>query len=204
MESLLTAIAGKRWFRVLLPVLICIAVVAAYWQPLHLDLWNDEVYSLIHFQQVPLLTTITDYHETNNHIFFNLVMNIYLRIIGSPTTLTVFEHPEIVRIVPLAFTLVTYVVMYRWISRMSGVWAGLLACALLTATLPYYNFALQYRAYSMVIMLATAYLYLLWLYLRNARMRYLWSLTACAAAIFYAHPGGLYLTLGFTNTLRLP
>ncbi|MFK7775093.1 MAG: hypothetical protein AB8F94_23330 [Saprospiraceae bacterium] len=45
---------------------------------LNLDFWNDEIYTLKHFIFAPIATTLSDYHVPNNHIFFNLINNIYL------------------------------------------------------------------------------------------------------------------------------
>lgn len=40
------------------------------------SLWNDELYTIMHFSSESLKTTITDYHVPNNHIFFNVLNSI--------------------------------------------------------------------------------------------------------------------------------
>ncbi|HUU03109.1 MAG TPA: hypothetical protein VM425_16875 [Myxococcota bacterium] len=37
------------------------------------SLWNDELYSIMHFSSRGVIRTLTDYHVPNNHIFFNLL-----------------------------------------------------------------------------------------------------------------------------------
>jgi hypothetical protein len=37
------------------------------------SLWNDELYTIMHFSSQGAVRTMTDYHVPNNHIFFNLV-----------------------------------------------------------------------------------------------------------------------------------
>jgi hypothetical protein len=55
----------------------------------NVDFWNDEIYTLKAFTFVPLHTTLTDYHAPNNHVFLNLVDNLYLRLLGINTLKTV-------------------------------------------------------------------------------------------------------------------
>src|ERR1700733_8756601 len=43
------------------------------------ELWQDELYTLDHFVLVPISTTLSDYHSSNNHFVFNLIANIYLK-----------------------------------------------------------------------------------------------------------------------------
>jgi len=40
------------------------------------SLWNDELYSIVHFSGRGPFTTLTDYHVPNNHIFFNLLNSL--------------------------------------------------------------------------------------------------------------------------------
>ncbi|MEO6831136.1 MAG: hypothetical protein ABI378_02695 [Chitinophagaceae bacterium] len=201
MECLLTKISRNAALQKAFPFLIIAFVIIFFWLPLHLDLWNDEVYSLIHFQKVPFLITVTDYHESNNHVFFNLLLNGYLKIIGSPSNSDIFHHPEIVRIVPLAFVIGSYMVLYKWIHSMLGFWQAVFGITLLSTTLAYYNFALQYRAYSLLILLGILYSHSLWHYFKNGRKIRLGILALCTMLLFYAHPAAIYLIVALSIAL---
>ena len=37
------------------------------------SLWNDELYTIAHFSSKGVITSATDYHVANNHIFFNVL-----------------------------------------------------------------------------------------------------------------------------------
>jgi len=195
MEVFLKQLETNRIFRIFTPLILILGVIVLYWNALHLDLWNDEIYSLIHFQQVPILQTVTDYHESNNHIFFNLLLNVYLKLIGNPDTLKLFHNPAWLRIIPLLFTLASYLIFFVWIKKMQGMFTAILACSLLAASIPYFNFALQYRAYSLLILLGTWFSYQCWLYFIDyKKIRLLWT-GIITALMFYAHPAGLYLII---------
>jgi len=75
-----------------------VACIVINYNNIFLDFWCDEFYSLKHFQAVPISKTLTDYHDVNNHIFFNLLCNIYLKITGQNDLIPILFHPERLRV----------------------------------------------------------------------------------------------------------
>ena len=50
----------------------------SFYHHLNNEMWNDEIYTLLHFVLVPLQTTLFDYHVPNNHIFFSLLIKNHM------------------------------------------------------------------------------------------------------------------------------
>ena len=141
-------------------LIIQLIVLLIYLIPqLNTDLWNDEIYTLRHFTFVPLFTTYTDYHVPNNHVFFNLINNLYLKIISVKHFGSLMDHVWIIRIIPLSYTLLTIFVMYLIGRKFFSKTTAFLAVIILLTTIPFLNYAAQVRGYSLSMLLFTLILY---------------------------------------------
>ncbi len=116
---------------------------------LNLDFWFDEVDTLAEFCFVPLERTITFYPRPNNHIFFNLINNLYLRLIREPSLYSLMDHPFRIRLLSLAYSLLASIYLYRIGSEILDRSVGVLATVFLATTVPFYNFAVQVRGYAL-------------------------------------------------------
>lgn len=164
---------------------------------LNLDLWNDEIYTLKNFVLVPISQTITDYHVPNNHSFFNLLNNLYLRIINVDDINILLDKPYLIRIPPFLYTIVALIVLGFICKRFYNTKVSILAILVLATSIPFFNFALQVRGYSLSIMLAVALFYYYLAYLRIKQTRALFYIGLFAALLFYTLPSNLYILLGF-------
>ncbi|HFB99307.1 MAG TPA: hypothetical protein ENJ53_00745, partial [Phaeodactylibacter sp.] len=95
-------------------ILLFLFIVFCWFQKEHffLDFWNDEIYTLKHFVFVPLSTTLSDYHVPNNHIFFNFLNNIYLKVCGVDNLYDLMDNPPLIRILPFLYSVGTLFYAY--------------------------------------------------------------------------------------------
>jgi hypothetical protein len=187
-----------------LPELILFAIFGII-QLSHIDLdfWNDEIYSIKNFILTSTVETVSDYHSPNNHIFFNLINNLYLRVVGVDTLHQLMEDPWILRIIPLVFSFVTMIFTYligrRFVSRT----AGLLALIILITSMTYYNFSIQIRGYGLSMMLGVIMVYYLLTYRKKAQRKHLVAITITTVLMFYTIPSNLYFLLSIVLALAI-
>ena len=165
------------------------------YQHLNADFWNDELYTLEHFVRVELRQTLLDYHVPNNHVFFSLLLNIYLKFIGSPELLGLLQSPYLLRLVPAIFLGLSLVSLYRANVKIGGQRFAILSLLVLLSFMPFQNFALQLRAYGWSIFMFSVVYYSLLSYQLNPKLRYLLILTLSSCLAFYALPSNLYYVL---------
>lgn len=146
--------------------LAIIAVLAPFlfwaFRLINMDFWYDEIFSLVHYTFVPLKRTIADYSTPNNHIFFNLINNIFIRIIGIRDLYALMDKPFIIRILPLGCMIISLLYVYLIGKRFFNRFIALVAILILATTIPFYNFAVQVRGFSLSIMLLCVMLFHLW------------------------------------------
>jgi len=144
----------------ILLLIVQLIILLIYLIPqLSTDLWNDEIYTLRYFTLVPFSTTCTDYHVPNNHVFFNLINNIYLKLIGIKSIGTLMDHVWIIRIIPLLYTILSLFIMYIIGKKFFNKTTAYLSIIILLTTIPFLNYAAQVRGYSLSILLFTTLLY---------------------------------------------
>jgi hypothetical protein len=161
---------------------------------LFIDYWYDEVLSLEEFILVPLQKTVTDYSVPNNHIFFSILMNIWLKLWGINSFAAAANNVFIIRSLPLLFTAITMFFVYR-AGRMFGKHHGLLAIAVLLTTIPFYNFAVQIRGYGLSIMLSSMLLFYTLSFYKEPKKRIGIRITLLTALLLYTIPSNLYAIL---------
>jgi len=163
-------------------LLIC----SLYLLRINLDFWNDELYTLEHFVLVPLSTTLGDYHVPNNHIFFNLLNNLYLKLIGLHEIRDLLPSPWKLRILPFAYALALFYVVYFQIKRSFSSFTGMAVLLLIAGTIPYFNFVTQIRGYGLsALLLVAAFLYSL-RYFKEAKRSHLFIVGLASALCIYS------------------
>src|SRR6185436_19317157 len=127
-----------------------------------LDFWNDEMYSLRYFTFVPLATTVTDYHVPNNHIFFNLLNQIFLRTAGISDLHRLMDDPFLIRLLPFIYSLGT--LFYLWLTgkKFFNEFTAFLSVAILATTFPFFSYFLQMRGYGLSMFFLMVMIYHTW------------------------------------------
>lgn len=159
---------------------------------INLDFWRDELYSLDNFVFVPITTVVTDYHAPNNHILSNLINHIYLRSFGIDDV-DILRDPWKIRILMLLYSLIALIYVYRIGKDFFSPFAGIISVIILGSTLPFLNFAVQVRGYSLSIMLVSIMFYYMTRYYRkeNKKDALLIVMTICLA--IYTIPSNIYI-----------
>jgi len=175
-----------------------ISLFIATHKPLYnIDFWYDEIYSLEHFIQVPLAKTVTDYPAPNNHIFFNLLMNLWLRLWGIKDFAQAANSIWIVRLLPVLFSAGTLYAVYATVRKLGGRIPAIIGFVVLLCTIPFYNFMAQVRGYGLSMLLAAILTYLtLDFYNRKKAVTGL-LITVCSTLFLYTIPSNLYGLLAF-------
>ncbi len=118
------------------------------------DFWQDEIYTIEHFIFVSWNIFLTDYHSTNNHIFFNGVVKFFANLFGINSTLQALEHPYLLRIFPFLFTVLSVIIFYRGFSKHYGKMFAETGVSILCTTVVLLDFGAQLRGYSLSILLS--------------------------------------------------
>lgn len=159
---------------------------------INIDFWNDEIYTLKHFTFSTFSQTLTDYHVPNNHIFFNLLNNIYLKLINIDSLELLMDAPYKLRIIPLIYAALTLLLTYRFGIKFFNRFVGLLTVCILIFTIPYFNYALQIRGYGISTLLLLIIVYSSCSYLINPKNKYLAAAFLGSALIIYTIPSNIY------------
>ena len=171
---------------------------------LNVDFWYDELYTLRHFVYVPMWRTVTYYPAANNHILFSLLANAYCPLVGASDIWGAMDAPWRIRLLNAAAVAGTFIYLYRTSCRHLNRGVARLAVLLLATTIPFANFALQFRGYVWSIFSLCAGLGHLWNFERDGRRRdALWAAAFVVMAL-YTIPLNLYFVgaLGLIYLVR--
>jgi hypothetical protein len=163
---------------------------------MNMDFWYDEVFTLRNFVFVPLEKTGADYSFPNNHVFFNLINNVYLKIIGVEDLFSLMGGEYKIRLPPLIYTLVTTAYLYLIGGKFFNKSVARLALIILITTVPFYNFALQVRGYGLSAMLLCVTLYHVWSFEEKPRPVDAAMALLATALCLYTIPVNLYVMFG--------
>ncbi|MCP4404705.1 MAG: hypothetical protein GY801_46310 [bacterium] len=167
-------------------------IIILYKKYLFLDFWYDEILTFDHFVFVPLQKTLTDYHIPNNHIFFNLLNNLYLKLLGVQDLFSLMDAPIKIRLFMLGYTLSTLIIFFLLAKKFFNRFIAISSVLILTTTIPFINFAVQIRGYMLSILLLTSLLYIIWSFERHVKFRNLFGLIILAILALYTNPSNLY------------
>lgn len=119
------------------------------------EFWQDELYSIYHFQLVPFTTILFDYHTTNNHILYNFLCSIFLKANNLLSFSEVLEKPYLLRSLSGLFSLFSIVLLYRKSRKNYGKDAAYLIVFVLLTSVIFIDFCMQARGYSLGMLLVT-------------------------------------------------
>ena len=159
---------------------------------LRLDLWFDEILSLRRYILVPFMKTVTDYSSTNNHVFFNMLTRKALRLFGFRKLFPLLEEPWVLRSLMLVVSTTTLLVVYLVCRRFFGRSMGVLATVILATTVPFYNFAVQVRGYTLSMLLLCLLLFFVWSLEERLSVAMAAGATIVSAMMVYTIPLNLY------------
>ena len=183
--------------RYLPPVCIAVPFFFLVWRDqINAELWCDEVGSLVKFILVPLSRTVSYYPEPNNHIFANLLANLYLKLLGISDLAAVEAAPWLVRLLPLAFTALAVVYTHRLARLWWDDLAAGLSVAVLVTSVPFFHFATQLRGYPLSVALTIVALYSCARVEATARLRDGLAAAGACAALVYTIPYNVFFALG--------
>ena len=112
-----------------------------------LDLWYDEVYTLVHFVHRPWTEIVLDYSAPNNHIAYSLLVRPLWLLGAQPLELRLFSY---------ALAVLTLVLMFVLAWRLAGREVAVWSTALLGLSQMYLIHAIQVRGYGLSMLLVTA------------------------------------------------
>lgn len=159
-----------------------------------LDLWCDELVSLAMFSIQPFSVTVSEYPFPNNHIFYNLINNFFLRLIDSHNFSQVISSPFALRLLSLGFSITALAWLYRAMLRHFNLEAAWLATLVLATTLPFASYATQLRGYSLALLL-TVILLDLWLrFLKSPTLLLGLAVVLCNVALVWDLPSNVYIS----------
>lgn len=156
------------------------------------ELWQDELYTLDNFVLVPLTTTLTDYHSTNNHIVFNFISNLYLKTINVNNLSQLLNHPFVIRIIPYSITIISIPVFYYSTKLIQGSLFAVITLAIYVSSLQVYTFGSQVRGYSLDILLSVVIVNSILLYQQHPKNKYLLSAFLSEFLLLINLPASLY------------
>lgn len=168
---------------------------------LHLDLWNDEVYTFKFFILQSYRTIVTDYHVPNNHILLNLFYRLYLDITGIRTLSDAFNHPFLLRLPQLIFAVITLIFTFRASGILFNKKVALLSLLLLVTTIPYVNFTPQIRGYNLSMMLFLLLFYYSLRYFEFGRKTLVPLISIFTALLIYTIPSNMYTVITMETLL---
>ena len=159
------------------------------------DLWYDELYTLSQFVCVPLRQTVTSYVAPNNHVCFSLIANVYRRALGLESVGAAMDAVWQLRLLNLLPTIGTLVYVHELARKHLSMQTARLAVLLLATTIPFLNFALQFRGYVWSMFFLCGMLHALWTAEQDRRWRPLAAAAAFAVLALYTIPLNLYFVL---------
>jgi len=156
------------------------------------ELWQDELYTLEHFVLVPFGTTLNDYHSSNNHFVFNLIANIYLKIIGVNNLSELLNHPILIRILPYSFTVLSVVSFYLLSRKIFGTLLTTVASIIFITSLQTYSFGVQVRGYFLELLFCIFHFLLILRFKQAGNAKLLWLILIIGILELINLPSTLY------------
>ncbi|RDK83243.1 hypothetical protein [Marinirhabdus gelatinilytica] len=188
---------------ILITLLGCIPMVFWSYRNLRADLWYDEVFSLKHFTLVNINTTLFYYPAPNNHIFYNLLMQMVSRVTGLRDILLVEEYAFVFRMMQLGLSLLCGVYVLKILRHIFKLRNIALTWVVLFTTVPFMNFSLQLRGYCLSTLLLLMLLYYAWRYIKFQKKRYVVLLGVLSMMLLYTIPSNLYVLLGLCMAIAM-
>lgn len=168
-----------------------------------LNLWNDEVYTFIHFILQPWHVLLSDYHVPNNHVFFNIIQKLLCNIFSLNTLQDVLTHAYIFRIFQVAIGIASITLLYKTISKNINTHTALLTIILLSSTLPYLNFVSQLRGYNISVFMYIVLIHILFKKDNEFNLLYKSLFTIIVALLMYTVPSNIYILIATVTAFTI-
>ena len=127
-----------------------------------------------------------------NHIFFNILNHFYLHGFGIDD-FDLLREPWKIRLLMLFYTLLTFTYVYRAVRDFFGLLAGFLAIIILGSTLPFINFTVQVRGYTLSMALLGMILYYNLHYYTSGSRISGFLVVILTSLLFYTIPSNIYI-----------
>ncbi|MBX7167507.1 MAG: hypothetical protein K1X74_14350 [Pirellulales bacterium] len=173
------ASSGRAWWLVAaaVPLILCAG-------KLELDLWHDEIHTIVFYASRPAAEIVRDYSAPNNHVLYTLCL--------APWTRVSLVEPWL-RVPSLACAVATLVLVYRLGLRVAGRAAALLATSLLGLTLMFLVHVMQVRGYGLSMALVAALALLAVGAPDSSRLRRVLVVLLAAAAVYTIPTNALFV-----------
>ncbi len=173
------------------------------WRYINIDFWNDEIFTLKNFVFTSLNNTVSDYPVPNNHVFFNLLSNIYLKLIGIDNMSDLMDLPYKLRLLPLLFSVLTIIFVFKTAKEFFNNSIAFLSVIILITTIPYINFALQIRGYGLSTLFVSVITYYVFKYLHKKNFISLVIISLSSALIIYTIPSNVFFIASIIAVLSI-
>jgi hypothetical protein len=184
--------------KIYLLLLFSIIAVFSIWvfkYYINIDFWNDELITLNQFSFVPLEITIKWYPQPNNHIFFNIINNVYLKFFNITNLFELLDSPYLIRILMLTYSLISIFVVFKIGKDFFNKETGILSALFLATSYPFFNFSVQVRGYILSIMLFSLLIYSLLNFEKNKVKKELFFISLYSFLLLYTIPSNLYFLI---------
>lgn len=187
--------------------LIAFLAFFTYWilsHYLYHDLVWDELVSLKNFTLVDFKTSVTHYPDVNNHVLFNFLNNGFCRVIGVSTIYEAMDKIPFVRLFPLIISLLTLFYTFKVTSKIFGQAAGFYAIIILATCIPFLNFTMQLRGYTLSMALMAMSIYYILSFEEKPSFLKAGAGVFSLFGLLYAIPSNIYfvLSLGIIYSLK--
>ena len=201
-----SAILGKDWKLLLFFLLALVpfsffAIKFLLSQPL----WGDELFTLKNYVFAKdWYYPATFYDYPNNHVFFNLIISLYSKLIKIRTFCEAVQSPWKIRILLILFSIIT--ILFTTLSaRKINKSAGVIAPILMSTSIPFFLWTTQIRGYGLSMTLMSILIYL-FIHVQTSPNRISFFIIALVSAllVFIMPTNAVYLiAIGFYFLLRL-
>jgi hypothetical protein len=169
-------------------LLMLVSGIAGIWAFRLTEIGADEIYSAVYCAGIHPLQTVSYYMDTNNHLFFNIVNNIFFHLAGDK----LFAGRLISWITYLLLT----GTLYLWIKTLVKTrWAAALMTMTLMLQFPVLGFAVQNRGYEVYLFCQWLSFISLFKYQQSASKRFLILHITANVIGLYTIPTYLYFLL---------
>lgn len=187
----------------LLIVLVGAVYCSLYFQAMSsTSLWNDELYSILFFSSQGALTSVTDYHVPNNHIFFN-VLNSLTPNAGS-------YHPLRARLWSFVFILAAAIYVLSYFYKRGWFLEGSVLFFVAFSNPSVLDLGLQARGYGFLFLCALSTTLLYITYIGSEKLGYLLLIGLLTVLGTWAIPTYIFfpcflllLTLTYNRSLKV-
>jgi hypothetical protein len=182
---------------ILIGLIISIPFLITLLRILNLDFWYDEIFTLSRFVFTSIKNTLTYYPKPNNHIFHNMLNNIYLKMLGIRDLSTLMNSPYKIRLLHFLYTSVAIGFVYSIGIKFFNRQIAIFSLVIFVTSIPLYNFALQIRGYVLSVMFVSMLIYLIFEYENNPTWSKLSGIGIIVALLLYSIPLNIYPVLAF-------